>query len=172
MPIAITEWIFWSTTEHHEQWGIQVVWETGLGTQTLASKKHSFFGSISTKNICWSRNQRFHNISNYDKHTDRRGKQWDKKLWSERRNSLRKCLHLFKYIIDIRNYSLFSSWFFYQPAPISKLHKEFTFLRVILSVLLAVSFKLRLLQAYSHTNFSFRYINFSKIIHEEEHFIM
>ena len=49
MPIAITEWIFWSTTEHHEQWGIQVVWETGLGTQTLASKKHSFFGSISTK---------------------------------------------------------------------------------------------------------------------------
>lgn len=41
-------------------------WYTGLGTQTLASKKHSFFGSISTKNICWSRNLRFHNISNYD----------------------------------------------------------------------------------------------------------
>ena len=54
--------------------------------------------------------------------------------------------------------------------------KLFTLLHVIPSVLLVASFQLRshsqLSQVYSHTNFLFEYINFLKVIDEEESFVI
>ena len=81
---------------------------------------------------------------------------------SERRNCQRKCFHSFNYIIDHASIRVF----FY----VNSLHCSCDSFYTTCYILAQIA--LQLSQAYSHTSFLFEYMNFLKIIHEKEFFVM
>ena len=99
---------------------------TGLGAQTLVSKKHfqSFlFSVVFHQKIYWCSDQWFHKVSNYFAMAWKKKIQTEeknnkkKRCQSKRSNCLQKCFHSFKDIIDHINVHIFLLEFFMNLLP-------------------------------------------------------
>ena len=88
-------------------------------------------------------------------------------LRKERRNCLRKCFCLFKYVIDHENLGFFFIFFFTNLLQVIKRLKQLHYFCTTCCIFYAHIASL-LSQVYSHTNFVYKYMNPLKVIYEEE----